>query len=87
MLQPHPIGRLTGAEDPGHPITSPSDVMPGEEVWVDAFGLWRPAEVVKRLRTKVRVEYVRNAHGDRSVKDFPVVGIRKTRPVGLGGTR
>jgi hypothetical protein len=87
MLRTHALNRLSPSQsDPGHPVPQPSDVMPGEEVWVDAFGLWRPGEVVKRLRTKVRVDYVRNTQGDRHVRDFPVGCIRKTRPAGLGGT-
>jgi hypothetical protein len=44
MLRTHALNRLSPSQsDPGHPVPQPSDVMPGEEVWVDNVSARRSA--------------------------------------------
>lgn len=64
-------------QGPGEAIEAPSDVLPGSVVYVAAYGRWRPGEVVKRGRSRVVVEYVRNGQGETDERAFPVREVRK----------
>ncbi len=42
----------------------------GQPVSVLARGAWRPGRVVRIMRTRVEIDYVRNRKGDRAVRAF-----------------